>query len=638
LAGEKSPYLLLHARNPVDWHPWGKEAFERAREEDKTIFLSIGYASCHWCHVMEKECFDDEEVAELLNDVCVSIKVDREERPDLDALFMEICLIQNGNGGWPLNLFLTPRGEPFFAATYLPKRTIGRMPGLADLVPRVKWLWLTQKEDVLRGAKDLVDTLAARALVVPGSPLGLLQARAALKELKNLFDGVWGGFGFAPKFPCAPRLLFLLQCVGSPFKGVTYANTHEEEEIFSMVDLTLRKMWAGGIHDHLGGGYARYATDERWVVPHFEKMLYDQAMLLWATAAAQEAKGKPDAFYLKFAEDVVGCLMRDFLSPEACFWASLDADSEGEEGKYYLWTEDDVRAILPQGDAGLFCAAYAVMPGGNFTHEMTGRQMGHNVLYEAAPYTEVAKRYGLRAPELVKRLENDRKILLEARSKRPKPRVDDKVLMDWNGLAIGALARAGRVFEKKEWTLAAERAALFLQKALVDPKGAWRRRYRAKEAAIPALPGDYAALMWGVMELYASADENKQSKQKKDWLKYAENLSVKLEERFWDEEKGGFFLSAADEETIFYRRKSAADDAVPSANALAMMAYAALAQAAPDNPKYPNRAKRVGACFSRAVLLKPLEHISLITAFLALEHAPTKEQVKEESATADEKI
>jgi uncharacterized protein YyaL (SSP411 family) len=632
LAGEKSPHLLLHARNPVEWYPWGKEAFELAQEEDKPIFLSIGYASCHWCHVMEKECFNDEEVAELLNDVCVSIKVDREERPDLDALFMEICQIQNGNDGWPLNLFLTPTGEPFFAATFLPKRTIGRMPGLADIIPRVKWLWLTQKEDVLQGAKDLADTLISRFPIIPGGPISILQARMVLKELRNSFDGIWGGFGFAPKFPCAPKLLFLLRFARSLRRSAAY----EEEEIFSMVDLTLRKMWAGGIHDHIGGGYARYTTDERWTVPHFEKMLYDQAMLLWVAAAAQEMK--PDAFYLKFAEDIVSCVTRDFLSPEACFWASLDADSEGEEGKYYIWTEDEIRVSLPQGDSGLFCAAYAVMPSGNFTNETTGRQTGYNVLYEAIPYMEVARRYGIRPPELVKRLENDRKFLLKAREKRPKPLVDNKILMDWNGLIIGALAYAGRIFEKKEWTLSAERAALFLQKVLVDPKGSWRRRYCAKEAAIPALPGDYAALMWGVMELYESAT---MSKQKRDWLKYAENLSLKLEERFWDEERGGFFLSAADEEYIFYRRKSAVDSAVPSANALAMMAYAALTGADPDNPKYPDRVKRVGSCFSRAALLRPTEHLSIITAFLEFTHVlelARIARIKEESAIADEEI
>jgi len=618
LTGEKSPYLLQHAGNPVDWYPWGNEAFERAVEEDKPIFLSIGYSSCHWCHVMERECFDDYEVAELLNDACISIKVDREERPDLDALFMEVCQAQNGNGGWPLNLFLTPQGEPFFAATYLPKRTIGRIPGLADITPRVKWLWLMQREDVLRGAKSLVETITARSTFASSGQIISFQAKVAVKELKSMFDRFWGGFGQAPKFPCIPRFLFLLE--------YARANPAEGEELIGMVSLTLQKMWAGGIHDHLGGGYSRYATDEKWINPHFEKMLYDQAMLLWLTAATYEANS--DDFYQKVAEDAVGCVLREFTSPEACFWTSIDSDSDGDEGKFYRWSEDEIRALLPHGDAGLFCAAYAIIPSGNFVHELTGRQMGNNVLYEAAAVTELAKRYGLRVPDLTKRLENDRRILFEERNKRPRPRVDDKVLMDWNGLMIGALAYAGRVFEKKEWILSAERAAMFLQKVLVDPKGAWRRRYRAKESAIPALPGDYASLMWGVMELYESAATDKQ---KKDWLRYAENLAVKLEENFWDDAKGGFFLSSASDKHIFLRRKSASDDATPSANAMAMMAYIALAKALPDNTKYTGMAKAISSCFARRVNVNPIEHISILTASMMLKN------VKEERATTDEK-
>lgn len=619
LAGEKSPYLLQHIKNPVDWHPWGDEAFERAVTEDKPIFLSIGYSSCHWCHVMERECFSDEEVAGYLNDTFISIKVDREERPDLDSLFMEVCQVQNGNSGWPLNLFMTPQGEPFFAATYLPKRTMGKLPGLADIIPRMKWLWLMQRDDIQRGAKELVETLTARSVFPPGGQLTLFNAKTAAKELKNMFDEKWGGFYPAPKFPHAPRLLFLLEC--------ERANLAEKKELSDIVSLTLRKMWAGGIHDHLGGGYSRYATDERWLIPHFEKMLYDQAMLLWVAAAAYEAH--QDVFYQKFAEDIAACVLRDFLSPEECFWTSLDADIDGDEGKFYRWTEEEIRMALPQGDAGVFCAAYAILPGGNFVHEMTGRQMGHNILYEAATVTELARRYGLRAPDLAKRLENDRRVLFEAREKRAKPAVDDKVLMDCNGLMIGALAYAGRVFEKKDWVLSAERAALFLQKALVDPKGAWRRRYCAKEAAIPALPGDYAALMWGVMELYESATADKQ---KKDWLRYAENLAAKLEENFWDESNGGFFLSPASDTHIFLRRKSASDNAVPSANAMAVMAYAALSRALPDNNKYADMAKAVDACFARRANVNPAEHISMFTAFLKLKHAIEERVVEERVA------
>jgi uncharacterized protein YyaL (SSP411 family) len=362
-------------------------------------------------------------------------------------------------------------------------------------------------------------------------------------------------------------------------------------------------------------------------MPHFEKMLCDQAMLLWVAAEAYEASR--DVFFQKFAEDVAACVARDFTSPESCFWTSLDAEGEGNEGKYYSWTEEEIRETLPQGDAGIFCAAHAILPAGNFTNETTNRQMGYNVLYEAVPHAELARRYGLRAPELAKRLENDRRVLLEARSRRAGPQIDDKVLMDWNGLMIGALARAGRVFEKKEWVSIAERAALFLQKVLVDPKGAWRRRYRAKEAAIPALPGDYAALMWGVMELREAASPEKQ---KRDWLRYAENLAAKLEAGFWDESGGAFFLSAADDPLVFLRRKAALDDAAPSANAMAMMAYTALAKAVPDNPAYMEKADAIASCFARSAGAGPIDHISLITASLKLKEVKkAMKDVKEES-------
>jgi uncharacterized protein YyaL (SSP411 family) len=618
LADEKSPYLLQHAGDPVNWHPWGKEAFERAREEDKPVFLSIGYSSCHWCHVMERECFSDGELASLLNDACVAVLVDREERPDLDALFMEICHIQNGSGGWPLNLFLTPQGEPFFAATYLPKRTIGKMPGLAEMTPRVKWLWLMQRDDILRGAKNLIEMLTAKTTFSPGGRIGSFHVKAAMKALKSSFNVKWGGFGFAPKFPCAPRLLFLLELA----RGAG----PEAAEALSMVDLTLRKMWAGGIHDHLGGGYAHYATDERWIMPRFEKTLCDQAMLLRVAAEAYEISS--EEFYRKFAEDIAACVMRDFTSPESCFWTSLEADGEENDGQYYYWTEEEIQELLPRGDAGIFCAAYAILPSGNFTHEMTSRQTGRNVLYEALPYTEVARRYGLRAPDVAKRLENGRRALLEARSRRVPPRLDDKVLMEWNGLMIGALALAGRVFEKKEWILLAERAALFLQKVLVDPKGAWRRRYRAKEAAIPALPGDYAALMWGVLELRKAASADKQ---KRDWLRYAENLAAKLEANFWDESGGGFFLSAANDPLVFLRYKAAADDAAPSANAMAMAAYAALAE-----NKYMEKAAAIASCFVRPAGERPVEHISLITASMKLKEAKSAMKGAKEESEGEE--
>ncbi|MDR3230777.1 MAG: thioredoxin domain-containing protein [Synergistaceae bacterium] len=613
LAHEKSPHLLRHSTSPVNWYPWGEEAFDLAEADDRPIFLSIGGSSSHWCHVMERDCFNDMEAAGLLNDACVSIKVDREERPDLAALFMEICRIQNGSGGWPLNLFLTPKGEPFFAATFLPKRTTGMVPGLADIVPRVKWLWLMQREDVVRGAKSLMDTLIMKSTFVPGGQIGSPHARNVMKELKNTYNPDRGGFGPVPKSLSAPKLLFLLEYARSESEA-------DRDEAFAMVDGTLRKIWSGSIHDHLGGGCLHRSTDERWMASRFEKLLCDQAMLLWVVAVAHEIR--PDDFYRRFAEDIVACVLRDFTSPESCFLTSLDADSEGDEGSYYLWTDEEIRAALPAGDAGFFCAAYAILPGGNFRHEVSGVQMGQNVLYEALPVDAVARRYGLRAPELIKRLENDRRALFEVRSRRLAPSSDDNVLMDWNGLMIGALARAGRVFEKKEWTLAAERAALFLQKVLVDPKGAWRRRYRAKESGIPALPGDYAAMMWAVMEL---CEGTAADRQKKDWARYASDLAAALEANFWDDPNGGLFLSRADEPHIFFRRKTAVDDDVPSANAMAMMAFVAMGREL-DDKKYAGMARAIGSCFARIAALQPLDHISVVTASMQLRGVKPKDR------------
>ena len=624
LQNELSPYLLQHANNPINWYPWGPEAFKAAKEQDKPIFLSIGYSSCHWCHVMERECFNDQEVAELMNDACIAIKVDREERPDLDDLFMEICKLQNGSGGWPLNIFLTPDGRPFFSTTWLPKRTKGKMPGLTDIIPRVKWLWLMQKEHIMRAANELAgllkDRMKSQVSKSRGGRIGAYASREALNKLKELFDAQWGGFGAAPKFPMATRLLFLLRQAESSF-----ISKPEQDNAFNMVDLTLRRMWRGGIHDHLGGGFARYATDEKWLVPHFEKMLPDQAMLLYIAARCYERASQSlkhaDNFYLMLAEDIMSCVARDFFDDNTqCFKAALDADTGEGEGAYYLWQSDEIHALLPEGDAGLFCAAYAVMPGGNFGSEVAGSQIGYNILYEATTVSALAARYSMEGADIAQKLMNDRKILLDARNKRVRPLVDDKILMDWNGFMIGALAKAAIIFNKPEWRSMAEKAAFNLQKLLVDPKGNWRRRFRAGSASIPALAGDYAALLWGIMELYKAAKQAEAGeKQLNDWLKYAQNLADLLIENFRDESTGGLFLSLSndDDNFIFFRRIAAEDNALPSVNALAALALSSLGLelgAERDGKKYADIARKILACFARFASANPLENLSLITA------------------------
>ena len=420
LAEQTSPYLLQQANSPVGWYSWGNEAFEIARREDRPIFLSIGYSSSHWCHVMDRECFYDLEVAELLNDTCIPVKVDREERPDLDALFMEVCKVQNGSGGWPLNILLTPEGRPFFATTWLPKRTSGQMPGLTDILPRIKWLWVMQREDIERTTTDLENLMKAHLNEIGGMRSGIklenFAAHEAFLKLRNSFDVQWGGFGETPKIPDIPKLLFLLR-FSSDNSGM-HTTAYERYDAFTMVDITLRRMWRGGIHDHLGGGFAKYANDQRWLIPNFEKLLNVQAMLLLTVSIAQEIK--PNQFNKMMAEDLISCLVRDFCDDNSYsqgFRTAIDADTPEGEGQYYLWTENEIRNILPQGSAGLFCSAYAVLPGGNFITGLSGSQMSQNILYEASSVTELARRYNLKGNEVGRRLYEARKILLDTRLK-----------------------------------------------------------------------------------------------------------------------------------------------------------------------------------------------------------------------------
>lgn len=631
LADELSPHLRRHADDPIGWHPWGPEAFETARREDRPIFLSIGSSSCHWCHVMGRECFADPEVAELMDDACVPIMLDREERPDLGALFMDACHIQNGSGGWPLTAFLTPDGRPFFVTTWLPKRTTGEFPGLTDILPRVKWLWLMQKDDVLRAAEELASVMRARASFPGGGRVGAAPAREAMDALRRAFDPEWGGFGKAPKRPEAPKLLFLLQQASSPLCA-----QQERDEAFAMVDLTLRRMWRGGIHDHLGGGFARCSTDGRWLVPHFEKLLSDQAMMLLLSALAQERKADP--FWAILAEDIIGCVTRDFADPSQCFRTAIDSDTIEGEGRSYTWRDEEIRALLPTGDAGLFCAAYAVMPGGNFGHEMGGSHIGHNILYEATTVADLARRYGLHGPDVARRLATDREILREARGRRALPMCDDKILMDWNGLMIGALARASSAFERPEWREVAERAALALQKALPDPKGKWRRRIRGGTAGIGALAGDFAALLWGVMEVHRAATKAEAGeKQLASWLKYASALAEAMMETCWDEEGGGLSLELADDPCVFLRRCSARDDDLPSANALAALALSALG-AATGEKAWADAARKILSRFARVAAADPVGHATLLSAAVLWRPVRPKPKEPPRPAPKDEEL
>ena len=615
LSEEISPYLLQHKDSTVGWYAWGDEAFNIARREDKPIFLSIGYSTSHWCSVMDKECFNDPEVAEMLNDTCIPVKVDREERPDLDALFMEVCIAQNGSGGWPLNIFLTPEGLPFFCTTWLPKRTRGQMPGMTDILPRVKWLWLMQREDIDRTAEELTKQVKERFNIFAGSKfggkIGSIPAHEAFINLRNNFDVQWGGFGKSPKYPDFTKLLFLLRFADE--KSGFHTTGYERYDAFTMVDITLRRMWRGGIHDHLGGGFSVYSVDSHWLVPHFEKFLCDQAMLLLISSIAQDLKGSP--FHHLMAEDIVFCIKRDFCNDESYsqgFRSAIGGDTDEGEGRYYLWTEDEIRNILHE-NTGLFCTAYAVLPSGNFAGELAGSHIGCNILYEASTVTELARRYGIKGSEVGYKLSECRKLLLNARDKRVSGFRDDKVLTDWNGLIIGALAKASVSFNKSEWKDIAERTALFIQRNL-RVKEKFFHVWTSGNVTVEAMAGDYAELLWGLMELYkACKNFNTGEKQLNDILKFAQETADEMINKFYDEKSGGINLIPENSPNIFTSFRSAADRYLPSVNAFAVVGLNELGQIL-DEKKYSDYAKKIIECFARIALEVPIKYLSLMVA------------------------
>ena len=642
LGSESSPYLLMHAKNPVGWYPWGNEAFEIARREDRPIFLSIGYYSEHWCRVMNRDCFSSVEVAGFINETCIPVLVDREEHPELDNLFMEVCRIQNGSAGWPLNIFLMPDTRPFFCTTWLPRRTTGQMPGITDLLPRIKWLWTKQREDIERAANDLTEMVNERFEIISGNKfkssgrIGKIKAFEALNDIRRIFDIRWGGFGKAPKFPEPNKLLFLLKMA----EENSGASKRDKSDAYTMIDITLRRMWRGGIHDHLGGGFSRYAVDERWLVPHFEKLLCDQEMLLLAVSNAQELQ--QNSFHRLMAEDIIFCLTRDFIDNSSYsqgFRSAICGDTQDGEGRYYLWNENEIKRILPEGDAGLFCAAYAVLPSGNFGAELAGSQMSWNILYEASTVNELSKRYKIRGTEVGQRLFESRKILLDYRDKRYPLNSDNKILLGWNGLMIGALANASVSFEQSEWRDIAERSALFIQKNFQDREGNWKRCWIDGHVNINALAEDYAFFLWGIVELYKAAKHfNAGEKQLNDWLNLAKTIADKLIEKFWDE-KGGLYLTPEDDKNIFARMKSTDDNAIPSANSFAAIAFTELALIL-EEKNYSDYARKIIGCFSHYASENTLSCLSLLIA--DLEWKPVKKKVipvpEEKKELTDEEL
>jgi len=548
LLHETSPYLLQHAHNPVDWYPWGEEALARAKAENKPILLSIGYSACHWCHVMERESFEHEAIADLMNRHFVNIKVDREERPDLDDIYMAATLALNhGQGGWPMTVFLTPDRQPFYAGTYFPPTDRYGRPGFATLLTRIAELWQEQRDRLREQAAQLTEYLAVRSRTLPGSSVGEAEIRAVARELTATFDKTYGGFGPAPKFPPSAALSLLLR----------HHRRTGDKAALEMATKTLDCMAQGGMYDHIGGGFARYSTDERWLVPHFEKMLYDNALLAKVYLEGFQATGDP--FYGRIAREILDYILREMTGPEGGFYSATDADSEGEEGKFFVWTPAEVEAILGPEAGGWFCAYYDITEEGNWE--------GKSIPNTPRPVERVASRLSISPDRLRQCIQAGRAKLYEARKRRIPPGLDDKVLTSWNGLMIGAMAEGHRVLRDPRYLSAAVRAADFLLTTLRRPDGGLLRTYRAGKAHLGAYLEDYAYLAEGLVDLYEAGGDVR-------YLREARYLAERILADFGDEAGGGFYDTAKGHEALILRHREGADGAVPNANAVAAFVLA----------------------------------------------------------------
>jgi len=601
LIHETSPYLLQHAHNPVDWYPWGEEAFQRAREEDKPIFLSVGYSACHWCHVMEHESFEDEEVARILNENFVSIKVDREERPDVDSIYMIAIQMMTQQGGWPMSVFLTPALQPFHGGTYFPPRSLYGRPGFRDLLLQLSQLWATQRERVNEVAGNVARALQADE-VPEGSesaqgktPPGREVLDAAYLHGERSFDSLHGGFGNAPKFPRPLDLSLLLH----------YWRNTGRSRALEMASLTLRKMARGGLHDQLGGGFHRYSTDDRWLVPHFEKMLYDNALLARTYLEAYQATG--DAEFQDTARQTLEYVLREMTSPEGLFYSSTDADSDGREGDFFLWTPDEVEELLGTERARPFCHYYGITVGGNFE--------GKSILHREQGMEETARAFRVEPEKLVSLLREARSLLYDVRLKRSSPLRDEKVITSWNGLMIGSLARGFQVLRDRRYLDAAVRAGGMIEEKL-HRDGQLFRIYKDGRARFPAYLDDHAYLAEGMLDLYEATFDPA-------YIERARSLMEKLLAEFWDAGEGGFFFTAVHHSDLIARRKDPFDNATPSANGVSALNLLRLHHLTGE-PSYRERAAELLAGLKQAIESVPMGFSSTLMALDLLQSPPVE--------------
>lgn len=628
LAQEKSPYLLQHAHNPVDWYPWGPEAFEKARAENKPIFLSIGYSTCHWCHVMERESFEDEPIAALLNREYVAIKVDREERPDVDRIYMTFVQATTGSGGWPMSVWLTPELKPFYGGTYFPPQNRFGHPGFASILGQIADAWHNDREQIAASARDVVQQLEQHVAVEPaqsgGAPMDANVLNSGFSIFRRTFDTQLGGFGGAPKFPRPSVYQFLLR----------YSLRAKSQEAVDMVLLTLREMAKGGMHDQLGGGFHRYAVDERWFVPHFEKMLYDQAQLATSYLEAFQITG--DAQYAAVARRIFDYVLRDMTDAGGGFYSAEDADSVIDpeepgikgEGAFYIWTAEEIRDRVPEPFSNWFVYRYGVAETGNVASDPHGEFTGKNILYEAATLEETAEQFGKTVGEIRVGLETASRILLDARSHRVRPHLDDKVLTSWNGLMISAFALGGAVLEEPRYAAAALRAAEFLMETMWDPQARiLKRRYRQGDAGIPGFLDDYAMFAQALLDLYEAQFDLRH-------LELAIRLTERQQELFEDRDAGGFFSSGAGDSSLVMRVKEDYDGAEPSGNSVALMNLLRLAQIT-GRPAFWESAQHTLAAFGTRLSHAPVALPLMLSACEFLLGQPRQVVIAGEKDAAD---
>lgn len=615
LINEKSPYLLQHAHNPVDWYSWTEEAFNKAKKENKPIFLSIGYSTCHWCHVMEKESFSDEKIAKILNDNFVPIKVDREERPDIDNYYMQAVMAMTGRGGWPLNVFLTPDKKPFFGGTYFPPEDKWGMRSFKNVLETISRSWKEQQEEIINSSQMLAAVMNNKTYAQDSKQekLNHRSLEQAYEQFKLRFDSRFGGFQGAPKFPMPQSYAFLLR----------FAQLNQEEKAKDIVKKTLLEMGKGGIYDQLGGGFHRYSTDEQWRIPHFEKMLYDQALI--SKLYLETYQQTKDERFAQIAREILDYVIHDMSNTEGGFYSAEDADApaltkkgEKEEGAFYLWRYDEVIDLLGKQKGEIFCYYFGVQKNGNALSDVHGLFKGKNVLYQAHTFEDTAKHFHKEINFIEKVIAESKNRLFKNRAKRPRPHLDDKILLDWNSLMISSLALAARVLDDKRYEEYAERTTRFIFNNMVDKQGMLLHRYREKEAAIGGMIDDYAFFIQALLDLYKATFEF-------EYLREAKNFSEKILELFWDQDKGGFFFSPKTQNTIFSKQKEIFDGVIPSGNAIAALDLLRLGKITSEK-KFINKAEALLKTFYSDINKSPQSFPQMLNALAFLVY-PTREVV-----------